>query len=135
MLATSICREVHFTVLPSTTMSGSSRVPRCLFGAPNSRETAEMLQEALDAERKSFARRWGVDPCADDKENDCRWKLHDQSSKKRSSPYSKQTNIHDYWRARKTCDNGKKPLASSTDSAKQQNADSKSSMKPLKNSN
>ncbi|KAI4479795.1 hypothetical protein M0804_010845 [Polistes exclamans] len=138
MLATSICREVHFTVLPSnTTMNGgrngggasatatssynaSSRVSRCLFGSPNSRETAEMLQEALDTERKRFTRRWGIDPCSENKENDCRWSYNEHTPKKRSSPYSKQTNIHDYWRSRKVSESGKKPLTSSSDITKQQ---------------
>lgn len=95
MLAASICREVHFTVLSSTTMA--SRVPRCLFGKPNSRETAEMLQEALDAERSKFAKRWGVDPRSEDKENNYQRKHHDKhepSPKKRSNPYSRQTSIH-----------------------------------------
>ncbi|XP_046835295.1 uncharacterized protein LOC124431421 [Vespa crabro] len=136
MLATSICREVHFTVLPQSnkTMNAAaaaaaaaaattSRVSRCLFGSPNSRETADMLQEALDNERKSFTRRWGVDPCSENKENDCRWKFHEQNTKKRSSPYSKQTNIHDYWRARKAGESGKKPLTSSSDITKPQSVD------------
>lgn len=95
MLAASICREVHFTVLSSTTMA--SRVPRCLFGKPNSRETVEMLQEALDAERSKFAKRWGVDPRSEDKENNYQRKCNDkyeQSPKKRINPYSRQTNIH-----------------------------------------
>lgn len=97
MLAASFCREVYFTVLPSTTMA--SRVPRCLFGQPNPRETVEMLQEALDAERSRFARRWGVDPCSEDKENNYqRRRTNDRSdtssNKKRSNPYSRQTSIH-----------------------------------------
>lgn len=95
MLAASFCREVHFTVLSSTTMA--SRVPRCLFGKPNSRETVEMLHEALDAERSKFAKRWGVDPRSEDKENNYQKKYHDkyeQSPKKRSNPYSRQTSIH-----------------------------------------
>ncbi|XP_031834736.1 uncharacterized protein LOC116427943 [Nomia melanderi] len=127
MLAASICREVHFTVLSGTTMA--TRVPRCLFGKPNSRETVEMLQEALDAERSRFAKRWGVDPCSEDKENNYQRKhpekQHDPSPKKRCNPYSRQTNIHDYWRARKVCEVNKKPLASSMDAAKQQNESSK----------
>ncbi|XP_003702238.1 uncharacterized protein LOC100875707 [Megachile rotundata] len=134
MLAASICREVHFTVLSSSTMA--SRVPRCLFGKPNSRETVEMLQEALDAERSKFAKRWGVDPRSEDKENNYQRKCNDkyeQSPKKRSNPYSRQTNIHDYWRARKVCDANKKPLATSMDSAKQQNEKStKTTMKSSK---
>lgn len=141
MLAASICREVHFTVLSSTTMA--SRVPRCLFGKPNSRETAEMLQEALDAERSKFAKRWGVDPRSEDKENNYQRKHHDKhepSPKKRSNPYSRQTSIHDYWRARKVCEVNKKPLATSMDASKQQNevvkttkAISKSSKKATQN--
>lgn len=95
MLVASICREVHFTVLSSTTMA--SRVPRCLFGKPNSRETVEMLHEALDAERSKFAKRWGVDPRSEDKENNYQRKHNDkyeQSPKKRSNPYSRQTSMH-----------------------------------------
>lgn len=75
----------------------ASRVPRCLFGKPNSRETVEMLQEALDAERSKFAKRWGVDPRSEDKENHYQRKHHDKhepSPKKRSNPYSRQTSIH-----------------------------------------
>ncbi|XP_076176357.1 uncharacterized protein LOC143151265 [Ptiloglossa arizonensis] len=124
MLAASICREVQFTVLSSTTMA--SRVPRCLFGKPNSRETVEILQEALDTERSKFAKRWGVDPRSEDKENNYQRKhhdkLHEPSPKKRTNPYSRQTNIHDYWRARKVCEVNKKSLA---DASKQQNEASK----------
>ncbi|XP_078048811.1 uncharacterized protein LOC144476091 [Augochlora pura] len=129
MLAASICREVHFTVLSSKSMS--TRVPRCLFGKPNSRETVEMLQEALDVERSRFAKRWGVDPCSEDKENSYQRQKHPEKqplSKKRCNPYSKQTNIHDYWRARKVCEVNKKPLASSMDAAKQQNEASKTTV-------
>ncbi|XP_076236613.1 uncharacterized protein LOC143180631 [Calliopsis andreniformis] len=135
MLAASICREVHFTVLSSTTMA--SRVPRCLFGKPNSRETVEMLQEALDAERSKFAKRWGVDPRSEDKENNYQRKHHDKhepSPKKRSNPYSRQTSIHDYWRARKVCEVNKKPLATSMDASKQQNEVSKTTKTAVKSS-
>lgn len=135
MLAASFCREVHFTVLSSTTMA--SRVPRCLFGKPNSRETVEMLHEALDAERSKFAKRWGVDPRSEDKENNYQKKYHDkyeQSPKKRSNPYSRQTSIHDYWRARKVCEVNKKPLASSVDATKQPNEPSKTSKMMMKSS-
>ena len=117
----------------------ASRVPRCLFGKPNSRETVEMLQEALDAERSKFAKRWGVDPRSEDKENHYQRKHHDKhepSPKKRSNPYSRQTSIHDYWRARKVCEVNKKPLAASVDTAKQQSELSKttkSSKKPVQN--
>jgi len=96
MLAASICLEVYYTLLPSTTMT--SRVPRCLFGKPNPQETIEMLQDALDAERSRFARRWGVNPCSEDKENNYRrWnneKSQPSPNKKRSNPYSRQTSIH-----------------------------------------
>lgn len=135
MLAASFCREVHFTVLSSTTMA--SRVPRCLFGKPNSRETVEMLHEALDAERSKFAKRWGVDPRSEDKENNYQKKYHDkyeQSPKKRNNPYSRQTSIHDYWRARKVCEVNKKPLASSVDATKQPNEPSKTSKMMMKSS-
>ncbi|XP_012279314.1 uncharacterized protein LOC105699128 [Orussus abietinus] len=118
MLAASLCREVHFSVLPSTM---SSRVPRCLFGKPNPKESAEMLQEALDAERSKFARRWGVDPTSEDKEN-LKFERVERSPKKKSNPYSRQTNIHDFWRARKMCDVNKKSMAS-IESPKQQGAD------------
>ncbi|XP_015593529.1 uncharacterized protein LOC107266958 [Cephus cinctus] len=124
MLAASICREVHFTVLSSTM---SSRVPRCLFGPPNPKDTVELLQEALDMERTKFARRWGVDPTSEDKEN-FQKKNHDRierSPRKRSNPYSRQTNIHDYWRARKVCDMNKKSTSDakqpSTEASKAQN--------------
>lgn len=96
MLATSLCHEIYYTVLPSTTMA--TRGPRCLFGRPNSRETMEMLQEALDAERSKFAKRWGVDPCSEDKENNYQRRSNERSDrspgKKRSNPYSRQTSIH-----------------------------------------
>lgn len=96
MLAASICCEIYYTVLPSTTMT--SRVPRCLFGKPDPRETMEMFQEALDAERSKFAKRWGVDPCSEDKENNYQRRNNEKSepstNKKRSNPYSRQTSIH-----------------------------------------
>ncbi|XP_012531325.1 uncharacterized protein LOC105833841 [Monomorium pharaonis] len=121
MLVASICHEIYYTVLPNTTMA--SRVPRCLFGRPNSRETMEMLQEALDAERSKFARRWGVDPCSEDKENNYQRRNNERNDrspgKKRSNPYSRQTSIHDYWRARKVCDVNKKPLTTAIDVSKQ----------------
>ncbi|KAF3427479.1 hypothetical protein E2986_08892 [Frieseomelitta varia] len=147
MLASSMCREVHFTVLSGTTMTSraprclsgttmTSRVPRCLFGKPNSKETMEMLREELQMERSKFIKRWGVDPRSgqEDKENSCQRKRHEQSPKKRSNPYSRQTNIHDYWRARKVCEVNKKPLASSMDSSKQQSEAPKTpkTMKPSK---
>ncbi|XP_011268167.2 uncharacterized protein LOC105258548 isoform X1 [Camponotus floridanus] len=127
MLAASICCEIYYTVLPNTTMA--SRVPRCLFGKPDPRETMEMFQEALDAERSKFAKRWGVDPCSEDKENNYQRRNNEKSepstNKKRSNPYSRQTSIHDYWRARKTCDVNKKPLTTSMDVTKQQKESSK----------
>lgn len=97
MLAASICCEIYYTVLPSTTMA--SRVPRCLFGKPDPRETMEMFQEALDAERSKFAKRWGVDPRSEDKENNYQRRNNEMRSepstnKKRSNPYSRQTSIH-----------------------------------------
>ncbi|XP_071563984.1 uncharacterized protein [Temnothorax nylanderi] len=121
MLVASICHEIYYTVLPTTM---TSRVPRCLFGRPNSRETIEMLQEALDAERSKFARRWGVDPCSEEnKENNYQRRNNERSDrspgKKRSNPYSRQTSIHDYWRARKVCDVNKKPLTTTMDVSKQ----------------
>ncbi|XP_011145794.1 uncharacterized protein LOC105186953 [Harpegnathos saltator] len=127
MLVASICCEVYVTVLPNTTMA--SRVPRCLFGRPSSRETIELLQEALDEERSKFAKRWGVDPCAEDKENNYQRRTNERSEpacnkKRNSNPYSRQTSIHEYWRARKMCDVSKKPLTSSVDVSKQQNVES-----------
>ncbi|XP_029680265.1 uncharacterized protein LOC115245910 isoform X2 [Formica exsecta] len=96
MLAASICCEIYYTVLPSSTMA--SRVPRCLFGKPDPRDTMEMFQEALDAERNKFAKRWGVDPCSEDKENNYQRRNNEKSepstNKKRSNPYSRQTSIH-----------------------------------------
>lgn len=95
MLATSFCYEVnyHTTLLPMT-----SQVPRCLFGKPNPRDTIEMLQEALDAERSRFAKRWGVNPLSEDKENNYQRRNKERielsPNKKRSNPYSRQTNIH-----------------------------------------
>lgn len=96
-----------------------------------------MLHEALDAERSKFAKRWGVDPRSEDKENNYQKKYHDkyeQSPKKRSNPYSRQTSIHDYWRARKVCEVNKKPLASSVDATKQPNEPSKTSKMMMKSS-
>ncbi|KMQ96535.1 hypothetical protein RF55_3171 [Lasius niger] len=76
----------------------ASRVPRCLFGKPDPRETMEMFQEALDAERSKFAKRWGVDPRSEDKENNYQRRHNEKSEpsthKKRSNPYSRQTSIH-----------------------------------------
>lgn len=100
MLVASICCEVYVTVLPNASMA--SRVPRCLFGRPNSRETLELLQEALDEERSKFAERWGVDPCAEDKENNYQRRTNERTggesacNKKRNNnnPYSRQTSIH-----------------------------------------
>lgn len=95
MLAASLCRDVHFGNVLTTRMQ--SRVPRCLFGSPNPKETAEMLQDALDMERSKFASRWGVDPCSEDKENCHRqFERADTRSprKNRITPYSRQTNIH-----------------------------------------
>lgn len=95
MLAASFCCEIYYTVLPSTTMT--SQVPRCLFGKPDPRETMEMFQEALDAERSKFAKRWGVNP-SEDKENNYQRRNNEKSepsaNKKRSNPYSRQTSIH-----------------------------------------
>lgn len=94
MLATSICCKAYYTMLPSKL--NSSRVPRCLFGRPNSRETIEMLQEALELERKRFKSRWGVDPCEDKENNYPRInERNEQPLRKRNNPYSpRQTNIH-----------------------------------------
>ncbi|XP_066598177.1 uncharacterized protein [Prorops nasuta] len=121
MLAASIRREVHLTVLSNTAMV--TRGPRCLFGKPNPRETVELLQEALDTERSRFAKRWGIDPCSEDKENNFQpnYDRSDRSPRKRNSPYAKQTNIHDYWRARKICEAGKKSVLSSSGSMMEQN--------------
>lgn len=97
MLAASICCEIYYTVLPSSTTM-ASRVPRCLFGKPDPRDTMEMFQEALDTERSKFAKRWGVDPCSEDKENNYQRRNNEKSesstNKKRSNPYSRQTSIH-----------------------------------------
>lgn len=91
MLAAQICRDFHFGVY---TVRMQSRVPRCLFGSPNPKDTMELLQEALETERTRFAKRWGGDPLAEDedKENGPRNRL--TPSKRRSSPYAKQTSIH-----------------------------------------
>lgn len=93
MLAASMCRDLHFTVLPSTL---GSTVPRCLFGPPNAKETVDLLHEALEMERSKFARRWGVDPRSEDKENFSKSKHErgEKSPRKRSSPYSRQSSIH-----------------------------------------
>ncbi|XP_014483538.1 PREDICTED: uncharacterized protein LOC106749025 [Dinoponera quadriceps] len=132
MLVASICCELYVTVLPNKSMA--SRVPRCLFGRPSSRETIELLQEALDEQRSKFAARWGVDPCAEDKENNYQRRTNERSEpacnkKRNNNPYSRQTSIHDYWRARKICDVNKKPLSSSVDVSKQQNMDSSKAAK------
>ncbi|XP_011304264.1 uncharacterized protein [Fopius arisanus] len=94
MLAASIRREVHLGNILPTRMQ--SRVPRCLFGPPNPKETVELLQEALDMERSRFMSRWGVDPHEEDKENFQIIKCEGKSPRKsRSIPYNKQTSIHD----------------------------------------
>ncbi|XP_020288870.1 uncharacterized protein LOC109857166 [Pseudomyrmex gracilis] len=130
MLATSFRYEVnyHTTLLPMT-----SQVPRCLFGKPNPRDTIEMLQEALDAERSRFAKRWGVNPLSEDKENNYQRRNKERielsPNKKRSNPYSRQTNIHDFWRSRKS---DKKPLATSMDVvSKQHSVESKTTKTPV----
>ncbi|EZA50614.1 hypothetical protein DMN91_003727 [Ooceraea biroi] len=131
MLAASFCCKVYYTMLPSKNMT--SQVPRCLFGKPNSRETIEMLHEALDLERSRFRSRWGVDPSSEDKENNYQRRNNEKNdhspSKKRSNPYSRQTSIHDYWRARKMCEVNKKPLTASTDVSKHQNVESSKTTK------
>ncbi|XP_015114737.1 uncharacterized protein LOC107039564 [Diachasma alloeum] len=118
MLAASIRREVHLGNMLSARMQ--SRVPRCLFGPPNPKDTVELLQEALDMERSKFISRWGVDPRDEDKENFQIVKCEGRSPRKsRSAPYNRQTSIHDYWRARKMCDvNPKKSLVSASDMSK-----------------
>ncbi|XP_011868193.1 PREDICTED: uncharacterized protein LOC105562179 [Vollenhovia emeryi] len=130
MLAASICHDIQYTVLPSATMS--SRVPRCLFGQPNPRDTIDMLQETLNEEQSKFARRWGVDPRSEDKENNYQRRNSERCErspgKKRGNPYSRQTSMHDYWRARKACDVNKKPLATTMDASKQ-NVDSSKTTK------
>ncbi|XP_011304274.1 uncharacterized protein [Fopius arisanus] len=119
MLAASIRREVHLGNILPTRMQ--SRVPRCLFGPPNPKETVELLQEALDMERSRFMSRWGVDPHEEDKENFQIIKCEGKSPRKsRSIPYNKQTSIHDYWRSRKLCDvNNKRSLVSASDMTSQ----------------
>ncbi|KAK0076696.1 hypothetical protein PV326_010584 [Microctonus aethiopoides] len=78
-----------------------SRVPRCLFGPPNPKDTVDLLQDALDMERSKFSSRWGIDPCSEDKENiqrkfDTTSTTELRSPRKiRSSPYSRQTTIHE----------------------------------------
>lgn len=126
MLAASFCRELHFTVLPSTI---NSRVPRCLFGSPSAKETMDLLQDALDIERTRFTSKWGVDPRSEnDKENILpRFEKVERSPRKRCSPYSRQTNIHDYWKSRKLCEVGKKSSNNLENSNcnKQQNSENK----------
>ncbi|XP_044579861.1 uncharacterized protein LOC123261978 [Cotesia glomerata] len=112
MLAAPFCRELHFGNMLTSRMQ--SHVPRCLFGSPNPKDSVELLQESLDMERSKFERRWGIDPCQEDKENVQR-KFERSPRKNRSSPYSRQTCIHDYWRSRKSCDVTKKSLVSSVD--------------------
>ncbi|XP_043284416.1 uncharacterized protein [Venturia canescens] len=124
MLAASLRREVHFGNVLASRMQ--SRVPRCLFGSPNPKETAEMLQDALDMERTKFARRWGVDPSSEDKENFQRkYERVDGRSprKNRTTPYSRQTSIHEYWRVRKVCEPSKKGLTISSENTKKQSQD------------
>lgn len=96
MLAASFRRDVHLNIISGGMIV--SRVPRCLFGPPNPKDTVDLLQEALDMERSKFTRRWGVDPC-DDKENNSlfqRTKVLERSPRKRTTnnPYARQTNIH-----------------------------------------
>ncbi|XP_034952582.1 uncharacterized protein [Chelonus insularis] len=120
MLAAPFCREVHFGNMLASRMQ--SRVPRCLFGTPNPKDTDELLHESLDADRKRFINRWGVDPCTEDKENYQRnFDRSDSRSprKNKSLPYSRQTYIHDYWRSRKN-DGNKKSLVSAMDTSKKQ---------------
>ncbi|KAK0166970.1 hypothetical protein PV327_004430 [Microctonus hyperodae] len=98
MLAAPFRREVHFGNMLTSRMQ--SRVPRCLFGPPNSKDTVDLLQDALDMERSKFSSRWGIDPCSEDKENiqrkfDTTATTELRSPRKtRGSPYSRQTTIH-----------------------------------------
>ncbi|KAG8039909.1 hypothetical protein G9C98_000638 [Cotesia typhae] len=91
MLAAPFCRELQFGNMLTSRMQ--SHVPRCLFGSPNPKDSVELLQESLDMERSKFERRWGIDPCQEDKENVQR-KFERSPRKNRSSPYSRQTCIH-----------------------------------------
>ncbi|KAK0072099.1 hypothetical protein PV325_011883 [Microctonus aethiopoides] len=99
MLAAPFRREVHFGNMLTSRMQ--SRVPRCLFGPPNPKDTVDLLQDALDMERSKFSSRWGIDPCSEDKENiqrkfDTTSTTELRSPRKiRSSPYSRQTTIHE----------------------------------------
>ncbi|XP_046422504.1 uncharacterized protein [Neodiprion pinetum] len=126
MLAASMCREVHFTVLPPSLVS---TVPRCLFGQPNAKDTVDLLQEALEMERAKFSRRWGVDPrSSEDKENKCgaaksKPRTGNKSPRKRSTPYSRQTNIHDFWRSRKAYDSSSKKIVSTSSSSSSSSSD------------
>ncbi|KAF7994781.1 hypothetical protein HCN44_004253 [Aphidius gifuensis] len=121
MLAASYCREVHFGNMLSPRMQ--SHVPRCLFGPPNPKDTIELLKDTLDMERKKFTKRWGIDPCNEDKENfQIKVDRNETRSprKSRTSPYSRQTSIHEYWRSRKNSDTNKKTVSSVDSSKKQQ---------------
>ncbi|XP_014216384.1 uncharacterized protein LOC106645122 [Copidosoma floridanum] len=117
MLAAQFYHEWHLGTLMATRLQ-ASRVPRCLFGPPNHRETMEMLQEALNEERARFTKRWGVDPCVpedEEKENKVvvnnttsgkvtAVRLASTPSKRRAAaacPYNKQTSIQDYLRSTK----------------------------------
>lgn len=95
MLA-ALCHEIYVMVLPHKLTD--SRVPRCLFGKPDPKETAEIFQEAMENERRRFMSRWEIIITSENKENNYQRhtnrKNESVSNKKRSSPYAKQTNIH-----------------------------------------
>ncbi|XP_033211348.1 uncharacterized protein LOC117169209 [Belonocnema kinseyi] len=101
------CHELHFTVLPPAV---NNRISRCLFGSPNPTDTANLLKDALEVERTRFQSRWGVNPTSEnDKENMLtRYEKVERSPRKRSFPYFRQSNMHEYWRPRKAHEMHKK---------------------------
>ena len=94
MLAAQFCREVRFGVLAGRLMQ--SRVPRCLFGPPDSKETLELVHDVMDSECVRFQYRWGIDPRTENKEYIIVMRPLSRLSpkKRRVGPYAKQTSIH-----------------------------------------
>ena len=87
------CHELHFTVLTPTK---PPKVPRCLFGSPNSKDTAKLLKDALEMERSRFQSKWGVDPASENEKENIfsKYEKVERSPRKRMPPYNRQANVH-----------------------------------------
>ncbi|XP_058789645.1 uncharacterized protein LOC131663313 [Phymastichus coffea] len=115
LLPPQMYREFHLSIViaKKMRMNMKTRVPRNLFGSPESKDSVQLLQDTLDQERAHFQRRWSIDPLAedDDKENGPQGCNAKGMLNKRCSPYTKQRSMHDYWRSRKAYELGKSSTA------------------------